>query len=142
MSDIIIHTEEETNDPPIEEIVEEITDLAETAIEELGDAVEIISETTEHECDPHCVELHNRLNALEERVTVTQEHVVAEELEEAINSEPEPEPEPEPTEPEPEPIAEETPEIVPESTLIEPPPNRTEPSGPNSFLRALKKIGF
>lgn len=148
MTDIIIH-EGENNDPPVEEIVEELTDTTETVVEELTDTIETLADTIEtleenqHKCDPHCEELHRKIAELEDRITVTQEHIVDDKIDEIQNSDPEPEPEPEPVPlaPEPEPTTEET-LINPEETMIEPPPNRTEKSGPNGFFRALKAIGF
>lgn len=153
MTDIIIH-EEENSDIPVEEIVEDLTETTETVVEELSDAIETLSETIEeitednqHICDPHCVEIHNRLQSLEEKIAVTQQAVVEEIFSDSVTEDnpSDPEPEPEVT-PEPEPEAEpESTEVVPEeteTTIIEPPTDRNKPSGPNGFFRALKAIGF
>lgn len=144
MTDIIIHEETET---PVEEIVEDLTETTEAVVEDLTDTIETLTETIEEissepHCDIHCQELHAKIAELEERVTVTQEHIIDEKVAEIVAEDPAPEPEPEPT-PEPEPIAEETIEEIPvEETMIEPPTDRTEKSGPSGVFKFFKAIGF
>lgn len=146
---VIEITPEENNDPPIEEIVEELTDTIETVTEELTDTIEELAETIEDiveenndpQCCPHCEAMSNKIAELEERINVTQEHIVDEQIAEIVT--PEPEPDPTPPEPESEPVPETTEtEVNPLETMIEPPTNRTEKSGPNGFLKVLKAIGF
>lgn len=149
MTDIIIHEETET---PVEEIVEDLTETTEEIVEDLTDTIETLAETiediveenSEPVCDIHCQEMHAKLAELEDRINVTQEHIVDDAIEELI-----PDEELDATEPEPEPIVTETETEVTETTeanpietMIEPPPNRTEKSGPNGFFRIFKAIGF
>lgn len=146
MADIIIHEETET---PVEEIVEDLTETTEEIVEDLTDTIETLAETIEdiveenHEptCDIHCQEMHNKLAELEERINVTQEHIVDEQIAEIVETTPEPEPEPEPETTETVEEITET-EANPLETMIEPPPNRTEKSGPNGFFKIFKAIGF
>lgn len=126
----------------LQDVIEDLTDTVETAVEELGDAVETISETTETISEEPPVPEHNHEHFhsdLEQRVAELEQKtdvLVQRQVEDIVEESQEPTIETET-------ITEEIPiEELPEETIIEPPTDRSESSGPKGVFKFFKAIGW